>query len=455
MNRECIERKINGVLLCFISGILFFACGPDQEKVAQSLKNPEFIHESVKSLTDVVVHDIFSPPVASRVYVYPAIAAYEAYIPDHPEMKSLAGQLKGLESVPSPQSDDINFELASAQAFHKVSLALVFSEDMFLESQSKVFESFGANDLSSNVRKASIAYGEQVAEHILAWADKDNYKQTRTFPKYTVTDEIGRWIPTPPAYLEGIEPNWSQIRTFVLDSAEQYVPQRPSEFSMKESSQFYQEVMEVYETSQNLTDEQIEIAQFWDCNPYVTHHSGHVTFATKKITPGGHWIGIAAITSRTAEADFMRTLETYVWTSIALADGFISCWDEKYRSNLVRPETVINENIDEDWLPVLQTPPFPEYTSGHSVISTAAATALTSLYGESFHFNDTTELEYGLTERSFNTFFEASEEAAISRLYGGIHYGPAIWNGVDQGKKVGSFVVNNLSTRNPSVSDAH
>jgi hypothetical protein len=169
-------------------------------------------------------------------------------------------------------------------------------------------------------------------------------------------------------------------------------------------------------------------------------------FATKKITPGGHWIGITNIATRNAKADFMQTVEAYTLVSISLFDGFISCWDEKYRSELIRPETVINKYIDENWAPVLQTPPFPEYTSGHSVISAAAAATLTSLFGEPFSFEDDTELEYGLPPRTFNSFYEASNEAAISRLYGGIHYLPACENGIVQGKALGKFVVSNIAT---------
>jgi len=167
--------------------------------------------------------------------------------------------------------------------------------------------------------------------------------------------------------------------------------------------------------------------------------------ATKKITPGGHWIGIISIACRKAEADFVKSAHAYALTSIALNDAFISCWDEKYRSNLVRPETVINENIDPDWVPILQTPPFPEHTSGHSVISRAAAIALTSIFGDDFSYEDDVELQYGLPVRKFNSFIEASEEAAISRLYGGIHYMPSITYGVQQGEAVGKFVVENLS----------
>ena len=128
----------------------------------------------------------------------------------------------------------------------------------------------------------------------------------------------------------------------------------------------------------------------------------------------------------------------------SLADAFISCWDEKYRSNLVRPETVINKHIDEDWLPLLQTPPFPEYTSGHSVISSAAAIALTTIYGDKFAFDDTSEEEYGLPTRSYQSFLDASAEAAVSRLYGGIHYRPAIDNGVTQGQALGRYLTSQI-----------
>jgi len=158
-------------------------------------------------------------------------------------------------------------------------------------------------------------------------------------------------------------------------------------------------------------------------------------------------MGIAGIAARKAKCDFVQTTETYARVAISLADAFISCWDEKYRSNLLRPETVINEHIDETWVPLLQTPPFPEYTSGHSVISASASITLTDLFGDPFPFADSTEVKYGLPVRSYNSFIEASLEAAVSRLYGGIHYRPACDIGVVQGRKVGNFVVDHLVTR--------
>ncbi|WKN32882.1 vanadium-dependent haloperoxidase [Porifericola rhodea] len=424
--------------------ITVLACQP---KTEMNFQEGELIHGAMQRLTDIMVYDIFSPPVASRIYAYSSIAAYEAMVPDHPEYQSLEGQLNGLENVPQPEEGkEYNFSLAGIHAFTSVGKNLIFSEEKMEEYQTQLYAKY-ENALSSEVYENSIAYGQQVADHIMAWADKDNYKQTRTYPKFTVKDEPGRWQPTPPDYMDGIEPHWSSIRAFVIDSAQQFKPAPPTPFSLEEGSQFYKEMMEVYNTGVNLTAEQEEIAKFWDCNPYVSHHQGHVMFATKKITPGGHWIGITAIASRKSGADLMQATEAYALTSVALADGFISCWDEKYRSSLIRPETVINQHVDPDWVPLLQTPPFPEYTSGHSVISASAATTLTHLFGDNFQFHDTTEVAYGLPARDFESFKHASEEAAISRLYGGIHYMPACEVGVKQGRKVGTYVISNISTK--------
>ena len=233
----------------------------------------------------------------------------------------------------------------------------------------------------------------------------------------------------------------------VLDSSNQFAPKDPIPFDLTKGSPFQKQLQQVFEIGRGLTDEQLEIAKFWDCNPYVTHHRGHSMFATKKITPGGHWIGITAIATRQSESSFLDTVNAYTNVSIALFDAFISCWDEKWDTLVVRPETLINKHYDEEWLPVLQTPPFPEYTSGHSVISRAAALALTDLFGENFAFTDTTELEYGLPQRSYKSFIHASEEAAISRLYGGIHYMMAIEEGVNQGQEVGTYVVEKIQTK--------
>jgi hypothetical protein len=122
-------------------------------------------------------------------------------------------------------------------------------------------------------------------------------------------------------------------------------------------------------------------------------------------------------------------------------DAFISCWEEKYDSNRIRPETYINRYMDVKWQPLLQTPPFPEYTSGHAVISNAAAEVLTYLLGDNFAFLDNTEIPFGSGERSFRSFRAAAAEASVSRFYGGIHYMESINNGNIQGIKVGENVI--------------
>ncbi len=445
--------KINwSYILVLLAWSVILLPGCQNEEVnpnyQQDASDPAFLHRSMKKLTDVIVHDIFSPPVASRNYVYPSIAAYEALIHQYPDYQSLEGQLHQLDQLPKPEADkEYCYSLAAVHAFLTTSKKFVFSEQKLNSFHEEILQEFQAIGIPKKVFDNSKAYGEALSNAIVAWSSKDLYAETRSYPKYSVSDDPGRWAPTPPDYMDGIEPHWNKIRTLVLDSAAQFVPQPPSEFSLDENSQFLGELMEVYNVVKAADEEQVEIAKFWDCNPFVSNVHGHIMFATKKISPGGHWIGITQIATQKANSNMMETAAAYTLVSISLFDAFISCWDEKYRSSLVRPETVINQHFDQEWMPLLQTPPFPEHTSGHSVISSASAVALTHLYGDNFSFVDSTEVEYGLPVRSFDSFFDASEEAAISRLYGGIHYRPAIEFGVSQGKKVGNFIVDNLKMK--------
>ncbi len=435
--------KIFGV---FVIVSTLWSCQNDAEPIVIS---PEHFHESIDRTTTVIIHDIFSPPVASRIYAYPSIAAYEILASNSEEFTPLAGQLNGLSEIPNAPTENYNPEVAAIVAHMDMSRRLIFSEDMLTSYRDSLYTVW--SDQNKAEFETSKNYGLEVANHIVAWMDKDNYKQTRTMPKFAVTTgDESRWQPTPPAYMEGIEPHWNKIRPFVIDSASQFKPVPPPAFSMEKNSDFFKELKEVYDISQKITaagdtSEEIEIAQFWDCNPYVSVTRGHLMFATKKITPGGHWMGITKIASQKANFDATQTMYAYTKASIAMADAFISCWDEKYRSNLVRPETLINDHIDDSWQPILQTPPFPEYVSGHSVVSGAASEALTSIFGDNFSFNDTTEIPYGLPMRNFKSFRQAAQEAAISRMYGGIHYRAAVDNGLDQGIALGKFVVNALT----------
>ncbi|MCK0161529.1 vanadium-dependent haloperoxidase [Allomuricauda sp. F6463D] len=435
-----------GISLIAIVLLVLTSCQKRQEPIEIT---PEELHASMDKVIEVMIHDIFSPPVASRIFAYPNIAAYEIIALKNDNYKSLTGQVTNLKSIPEPKNEEnINFEMAALIAHIDLNKRLIFSEDRIENFRDSLYTIW--TDKNEPVFNASKDYGLQVADFIGEWMDKDNYKETRTMPKFSVNSEDpSRWQPTPPAYMNGIEPHWNKIRPFAIDSAQQFKPVPPPEFSMEKDSDFYKELMEVYEVRKSMIEkgdksEEIEIAQFWDCNPYVSVSRGHLMFATKKITPGAHWIGITKIASRKVNADYAQTIYAYTKTSIAIADAFISCWDEKYRSNLIRPETVINEYLDDSWEPVLQTPPFPEYTSGHSVVSGAAATALTDIFGDDFAFDDDTEVAYGLPIRSFTSFNQAADEAAISRMYGGIHYRAAIEVGVKQGRDLGKFVVDKL-----------
>jgi hypothetical protein len=350
--------------------------------------------------------------------------------------------------VPQPEEGkEYCYPLASVQAALKVGRTLVFSEDKMDLFYNEMMQEFRDAGVPDDVFERSIAYGTQVADHVIAWSSKDNYKQSRSFPKYSILEDLSTWKPTPPAYMDAVEPHWNKIRPFAIDSAQQFKPVPPTPFSTDKNSQFYKEAIEVLEMGNNLTTEQREIAFFWDCNPFMMNVKGHVMFATKKISPGGHWMNITNVACKKAMADYTQSSEAYARVSIALVDAFISCWDEKYRSKLIRPETYINQYIDEDWVPVLQTPPFPEYTSGHSVISAASAVTLTELFGDNFAFTDSTEIEFGLTARSFKSFIQASEEAAVSRMYGGIHYRPAVEVGMTEGRALGTYILQKIRTR--------
>jgi hypothetical protein len=439
-------------VLCMLLASCSSAKKEDWKIVVQ---DPELVHGAVKQVTDVIVHDIFSPPVAARIYTYMSVAGYETAIQSNSKYMSLAGQLKGLEPLPKPEAgQEYCYPLATVQAMLKVGRTLVFSEDKMDVYYDSIMNFYKSTGMPKDVFERSVAYGTAIADHVIAWSGKDNYKQTRSFPKYSIEDDASTWKPTPPAYMDAVEPHWNKIRCFALDSPQQFTPSPPTPFSVDKKSQFFKEAEEVYLMGKNLSDEHRQIASFWDCNPFVMNVKGHVMFATKKISPGGHWMNIARVACKKSNADFVKATEAYARVAISLVDGFISCWDEKYRSRVIRPESYINQYIDEDWTPLLQTPPFPEYTSGHSMISGASAIALTHLFGDNFAFVDSTEIEFGLTARSFPSFMAAAEEAAISRMYGGIHYRPAVERGMVEGRALGEFIVKKIKTRREEVADA-
>ncbi|WP_423148564.1 vanadium-dependent haloperoxidase [Rubrolithibacter danxiaensis] len=402
------------------------------------------LHRSQKAVSNIIVHDVFSPPVASRIFAYANIAAYEIQAKQNKKYVSMGGQINEFKGIAAPKNAELSYSVAATFAYLQVAKRLVFSEDMVSDSIKSILKWYTSKGYPEKVIQNSLTYGQSVADSIIAYASKDHYGETRRMRRYAFIKQEGKWQPTPPGYMAAVEPNWNKIRPFVMNSPDQFKPLQPFAYSTDKKSDFYKSAYEVYLAVNQLTAEQRHIASFWDCNPFFLNTQGHLNFATKKISPGAHWMSIAGIALTNKHADYMKSSAVYTYTSLAIFDAFISCWDEKYRSNYIRPETFINAHIDESWKPLLQTPPFPEYPSGHSVASTAAATVLTALLGDNIVFDDNTETDYGLPVRKFPSFIDAANEAAISRLYGGIHFREAIVNGQKQGKALGDFIVQKI-----------
>jgi hypothetical protein len=406
------------------------------------------LHRAEKALTDIIVHDVFSPPVASRIYAYSNIAAYEVLNKSYPGYISLQTQLPDFPLIPAPKNE-ISSSLAAVYSFLLTGKKMVYSDSALQDSLNDILHWYENKKISTAVYKNSLAYGKEIADSINAWMLKDHYKETRKLRRFTYSKEDGKWSPTPPGYFAAVEPYWPKIRCLVMDSANQFMPEKVVVFSKDPGSNFYSQAYEVYTIGNQLSTEEKAIASFWDCNPFDLKTNGHLFFASKKISPGGHWINITALACKKTNSNIMKSSAAYTLVSIGLFDAFISCWDEKYRSNSIRPETYIDKYIDESWRPLLQTPPFPEYTSGHSVVSTVAAIMLTNVFGDNFSFDDDTETEFNLPIRHFNSFAEAANEAAISRLYGGIHYRSSIANGQDEGYRIGTFILKKINLKKP------
>ncbi|HEX2533767.1 MAG TPA: vanadium-dependent haloperoxidase [Chitinophagaceae bacterium] len=430
-------------LLCLVT--LFLSACTGKKADPALLADPEVVHRNMDQVTRVIIHDVFSPPVASRIYAYTSLAAYEALRHHNPgQAPSIAAQLNGFAAMPQPESGkEYNYLLAATKALFTVAEKVTFSRDTLVNYQKKLYDQF-ASLMEEDTYQRSLAFGEAVGQKVLERTTKDFYKETRGMAKFLGSNQPGLWRPTPPDYMDGAEPWWERIQPLAIDSAAQFRCPPPPAYSTDTTSDFFRVASEVYTIGKNLTPEQREIAKYWDDNPFVLEHAGHTTYANKKITPVGHWIGITTIACRQKGLDPLQAAQTYVLTATVIFDTFIACWAEKYRTNVVRPITVINELIDRNWTPLLQTPPFPEYTSGHSGISAAAATVLTQRFGEKFAFEDTSDFEYIGMKRRFPSFHDAALEASISRVYGGIHYRTGVDAGNMQGKKIGSYVLEKI-----------
>jgi hypothetical protein len=434
------------LLMWCTSLVLLYGC-KSNKNYEVVFKDPNLYSKTVHELNTVVMGNNFTPIVASRNYLYANIAAYEVIAAGYPDKyNSLATQLKDLKAIDKPMADKkVNYEFAALLAFCKLGEAVTFPEGSLTEYVDGLKNLAEDNGMPSEIFDNSVEYADTVSAAILRWSKKDNYAQTRSAERYTVTEEEGRWVPTPPAYTSAMEPHWNKIRPLVMDSCNQFAVPPPIKFNIKDTtSEYYKQVMLSKHAIENLTDEQKHMAEFWDDNPFKLNVSGHLMYGTKKFSPPGHWMSIIGIAAKTAKVDFNSTVYAYAKTSIALFDAFIQCWDAKYTYNTARPETVINKYLDANWQPYLQTPPFPEYTCGHSTVSSAAAEALTSVFGDNFSYTDTSELEFGIKSRSFKSFRHAADENNWARFYGGIHFHNSCIVSTEFGRKVGRLVVDRL-----------
>lgn len=412
---------------------------------ANATQPQEVLRTWYKLSLELVRHTpTYSPPVASRSLAYLGVTAFEAVAAGSGELQSLAGQLNGLQAVPQREAGKTYNETVVVQA------AMAFSAQNFFENtgptgqrsmaklESKLRAEVSA-DLPADVVTRSETYGRAVAAHVLAWSADDGGAviENMGFPmQYQLTPGAAHWVPTSLIVQQQkpLLPEWGKNRTFAMPNSAACALPAPPAYSEDKTSEFYKQALEVFQTKKDMTPEQRAIARFWSDDPMLSP------------TPPGHWVSIALQILERDNVGLDKSVDVLARLGVAEADAFIGCWDAKFQYDLVRPVTYIRRTMDPKWEPLLITPPFPEYPSGHSTQSAAAAAVLTKLFGENFAFEDATRKGDGLKPRAFPSFWAAANEAGLSRMYGGIHFRAAIERGLEQGRCIGAFT-NALRTR--------
>ncbi len=401
---------------------------------------PELVVNSwYKLVLELVRHTAtYSPPVASRAFAYLGIIAYESAATGTPRLLSLAGQVKWLDAVPGRETGKTYDEALVQHGALSYAVAELFANTGPTGQRviARLRDRLGreaASGVAPEVAARSTALGRAVAAHVLKLAANDGGAIVENLgfpPEYQLGTGPASWVPTSTIALQQkpLLPFWGHNRTFAMPDGAACPLPPPPEYSEDTSSPFYREALEVYDTVRKITPEQRAIARFWSDDPMLSP------------TPPGHWISIALQIAERDRMDLERTVELLARLGMVLGDAFIACWQSKYVYDLLRPLTYIRRLIDPGWQTVLITPPFPEYPSGHSTQSGAAAVVLTDLLGEDFAFEDATHVRDGIAPRHYASFWEAANEAGISRLYGGIHYRSAIERGLAQGRCVAAHV---------------
>lgn len=391
-----------------------------------------------KLVLELVRHTpTYSPPVASRAFAYLGVTSYEVMVAGRPEMTSLAGQLTDLAPLPKPGGvvdEGVVMHAALAQSVRAFFGNTGPSGQQAMDRMDESLSGQIAVGLTGEVVARSEAYGRAIAGAIWLWSEGDGgaVVQNMGFPRdHVVSSEPGRWVPTSKIVQQQapLLPKWGENRPFAMPAGSTCGLPPPPAYSKDPASEFMVQAREVYDVTAALTDEQKTIARFWSDDPMLSP------------TPPGHWISLALTLIAVENMDGPRAADALARLGVAVADGFIGCWSAKFQYDFVRPVTVIKALIDPKWEPLLITPPFPEYPSGHSTQSGAAAAVLTAIFGEGYAFGDPTHEEDGIAARHFGSFWEAAREAALSRLYGGIHFRAAIDQGLTQGACIGAYAV--------------
>ncbi|WDF57109.1 vanadium-dependent haloperoxidase [Mucilaginibacter sp. KACC 22063] len=431
--KKSIKLVICGLL------IVSMGCRSNNHKPLTEREVARFINQ----MTALMVHDVTNPPLATRFYAYSCLSGYEIVSQNGKSLKPMYGILNGYPKIAKPSDiRGYSTDLSAILAMYKTAETLQPSGYLLKKSEQRLIDSCKSIGFSDETITNSAQYAAYISKAVLAYAKSDRYNKTSNFPRYTPTEKDGEWDPTPPSYMAPVEPYFNTIRPFTLDSVSQFFGEYPIPFSSKKNSVFYGLMLENYKKGANdLTQEEKNIANFWDCNPFAVQATGHMLIGLKKISPGAHWLGIASLACVQQKTGFAKALQVHTVLSIGLMDGFICCWDYKYKTNRIRPETAIRKYIDVNWKPLLQTPPFPEYLSGHSVVSATSAVILSYFLGNNFHYLDNVEAPYGVPSRHFSSFAQAAQEAAVSRFYGGIHFTDAISKGLEKGNNVGNWVI--------------
>jgi hypothetical protein len=414
--------------------------------LAQDRPQPqEILRDWYKLMNELVRHTpTYSPPVASRSFGYLGVTVFEAAVGGSGTLVSLVGQVNGLESVPQRQPEAVYDEAVVVSAAMSDAIVYYFGNTGPTGQRSIKLaqEKWGARitaGVAPDVAERSEAFGKAVAASIYDWSQTDggHVIENMGFPlEFELPKGEGFWVPTNVVRQQQypLLPTWGNNRPFAMPAGATCPTPGHPEYSVEPASSFYAEAAEVYETVKSASPEQAAIARFWSDDPMLS------------MTPPGHWVSIALQVSEQANLNLDDQVDLLARVGIGLADAFIGCWHEKYEYNLIRPISYIRKNIDPRWEPILNTPPFPEYPSGHSTVSGAMDGVMTAFFGDSYAFEDRTGSPDGRTPRKFASFHEAAEEAGISRMYGGIHFRAAIVDGLTQGRCIAAYA-NALKTR--------